>query len=137
MKKCTKCQFSKSLAEFGPSRGKPGGFAWCKLCKQAYDKNRQGTRAYKTRKITLVKVRRRRNRKLVCDYLSKTPCVCGESRLPCLQFDHTRGTKSYTVSCMMDLSIGKIMEEIGKCTVRCANCHAMKTAEEQEWYNWA
>jgi hypothetical protein len=74
----------------------------------------------------------------VHEYLKTHPCVdCGETRIPALQFDHV-ADKSYGISRMilMHKSIESIFEEICKCEVRCANCHAMKTATDQKWYKW-
>jgi hypothetical protein len=35
---------------------------------------------------------------------------------------------------MRGLALKKIKEEIAKCQVLCANCHAMRTAEQFNWY---
>lgn len=43
-----------------------------------------------------------------------------------MQFDHVRGAKVANLSkCWA--STGKILEEIGKCDIVCANCHANRT----------
>lgn len=72
--------------------------------------------------------------KIIHDHL-KCGCIeCGESRIPALQFDHFRDKKE-NVSCMLYHSVDALLEEIKKCEIRCANCHAVKTAEEQGWYS--
>jgi hypothetical protein len=48
-----------------------------------------------------------------------------------LHFDHL-GDKDYNVSDMPGLSKEKIMVEIAKCQVLCANCHAIKTYKERK-----
>ena len=75
-----------------------------------------------------------RNRLFVCEYLSKHPCIdCGEDDIIVLEFDHQRD-KSFAVSTMSNRSIQKILEEIEKCEVRCANCHRRKTAKQLSHY---
>ena len=58
---------------------------------------------------------------------------CNESDILVLEFDHKeRKEKSYNVSYLMrrGLSFDKLIEEIKKCDVRCANCHRRKTEKE-------
>jgi hypothetical protein len=72
----------------------------------------------------------------VFQYLQEHPCVdCGESDPLVLQFDHVRGKKTGTIGELIGRtsSWDKIQEEIGKCQVRCANCHARRTAIQQGW----
>lgn len=59
-------------------------------------------------------------------------CIdCGYNKHACaLDFDHRPGTdKKYTPAHMpkYKLSIEKIMAELEKCDVRCANCHRVMT----------
>ena len=60
-------------------------------------------------------------------------CVdCGFNASPfALQFDHVRGEKVKDVSQMVRFSWERIMNEIAKCEVRCANCHSIRTHEAQ------
>ena len=44
-----------------------------------------------------------------------------------LQFDHVIGIKSSTISEVRCASHEKLMTEINKCVIRCANCHAVKS----------
>ena len=50
-----------------------------------------------------------------------------------LQYDHVRGEKKGSVSNLIrsDYAWKTILEEIQKCEVRCANCHAVITAERR------
>jgi len=55
---------------------------------------------------------------------------CGYRGHPAaLDFDHVRGEKTMAVSLMAEryASWAKVLEEIEKCVVRCANCHRIKT----------
>lgn len=57
-------------------------------------------------------------------------CVdCGYNAHPAaLQFDHVRGVKVAAVARLVHSAWPTILEEIAKCDVRCANCHAVATA---------
>ena len=62
-------------------------------------------------------------------------CVdCGyREHAVALQFDHIGDDKKMNVSDMIrsDYSWVTIMQEIGKCEVRCANCHAVMTRDRK------
>lgn len=78
-----------------------------------------------------------RNREWILQYLSENHCVdCGENRVACLQFDHVRGVKKDNVATLIKggYSLETVKAEVEKCEVRCANCHAIKTALDFEWY---
>jgi hypothetical protein len=65
-------------------------------------------------------------------------CIdCGYANHPeALQFDHPDDNKKANVSNLIrsDYSWKTIMDEINKCEVRCANCHAEKTAHRKLSY---
>ena len=90
---------------------------------------------YKTRrdKVKLRKSTKDRSKKIrqqVWDYLLEHPCVdCGISDPIVLEFDHVRGDKVITISKAMQhgWSYERILSEIAKCDVRCANCHRRRT----------
>lgn len=80
---------------------------------------------------------RKKTFRLVYDYLLSHPCVdCGCSDIRVLEFDHVYGEKIDAVSHMLSQSCGwpRIMSEIAKCEVRCANCHRIKTYERGGWW---
>lgn len=74
---------------------------------------------------------RQRNRAKVLEYLLEHPCVtCGEADPIVLDFDHLdRETKFKDISRMLSghYSWVKILDEINKCRVLCANCHRRHT----------
>ena len=71
-----------------------------------------------------------RNRNFITEYLKLRHCVdCGFSDMRALDFDHVRGTKTKSISVMVNgcYTIDAIQAEIAKCEVRCANCHRIIT----------
>lgn len=59
-------------------------------------------------------------------YKKTLKCLkCGETHWACLEFHHVKNNKSRAVSTMASAgySKDKIMKEINKCQVLCANCH--------------
>lgn len=110
----------------------------CKPCKRAYDREYHASRSQesKARKQALQVRRLQENRQMVFDYLKTHACItCGEDDPVVLEFDHIDpAEKEYTVSNMLTLSKKKIMAEIAKCRVLCANCHRRRTAVQFGWY---
>jgi hypothetical protein len=138
MKTCNNCKEEKELSEFQKrARNKDGHTDLCKVCKRAYDNAHY--KANPHRKEYIRKNRHeasRRNAKYRYDYLSQNPCVdCGENDPIVLQFDHDNpAEKDINISNMRFHTIKRIQEEINKCTIRCANCHARRTAKQFGWY---
>ncbi len=82
---------------------------------------------------------RKRNRKIVTEYLKQHPCCdCGEADIFVLEFDHVLGDKHDNISAMVRhrSSVEVIMREIHKCEVVCANCHRRRTAKRGSWYGY-
>jgi hypothetical protein len=69
-------------------------------------------------------------------YLAQHPCIdCGETNTMLLDFDHLGGkTDDVATMVVNGLSWTEIAKEIEKCEVRCANCHARRTAERIRSY---
>lgn len=60
----------------------------------------------------------------------KNGCVdCGEKDVRCLEFDHVRGEKVSSVGHMTRFKHEKLIAEMDKCEVRCANCHKKVTRD--------
>jgi hypothetical protein len=77
-----------------------------------------------------------RNQAQMLDGLKDVPCVdCGGRFAPCvMDFDHRDArTKAYTVSRMIGRAgTAKILAEIAKCDIVCANCHRDRTYRRRE-----
>ncbi len=74
---------------------------------------------------------RRAEVRRVIDEAKSRPCVeCGiQFPLPAMQFDHVRGVKSFNLGSANSRAnnLDALREEIAKCDVVCANCHAVRT----------
>src|SRR5712691_7919047 len=133
MRTCTKCGIAKPLDQFPPvRRGEAKLQAWCRPCfaranAANYARNREREKA---RLIGQKIARRAVVREHLIAYLSSHPCVdCGISDIIVLEFDH-RGEKVADVATYADggRSWERVLVEIRKCDVRCANCHRRVTA---------
>lgn len=88
----------------------------------------------KKKNLEGAKKRQTKNRLYVQEHLKDHFCVdCNESDPIVLEFDHVRGKKSMGIASMVSqgVSFERLVEEIKKCDVRCANCHRRKTAKER------
>lgn len=135
-KLCTSCNNEWPLDHFGVKNKKTGLRQWaCKKCardlsKFYYQKN---VDYYKTKSGIRRKVTQKQQQEYIRQYLLIHPCVdCGESDIVCLDFDHVRGEKANDIAHLIRSggSWNKIIEEMGKCDVRCANCHRKRTARQ-------
>src|SRR2546425_935165 len=75
----------------------------------------------------------------VDEYLSAHGCVdCGEANPILLDFDHLRDKTSDVATMVVSARPWtEVQSELAKCVVRCANCHARKTAIEVGSYRVA
>jgi hypothetical protein len=136
-KKCGVCNEEKDINDFSTDKGrKDGKRKDCKICNRIRQNKRYANSAtVRANQKEIHRKRRIRFSNFIYNYYKTHPCVdCGNSDPRVLQLDHVRGAKSYNVARMSHCSMAKIEAEIAKCEVRCANCHSIKTAEQQGWY---
>lgn len=71
----------------------------------------------------------RDSRTAFIDSVKSKPCTDCEKTYPpyVMDFDHVRGEKSFNISRGKCISKNKLLEEIAKCDVVCANCHRERT----------
>lgn len=109
----------------------------CIVCCSAYQKSWYAANCA-THKAATRSTRLRRQQQLLESYLlfmQDKQCVdCGESDVVVLQFDH-QGEKAANVSNLLRnaKNWSVVMEEIEKCEIVCANCHARRTAKQFGW----
>lgn len=92
----------------------------CGVCRG--EKHRQGVRQHK-------------NDRLWINSFKEKPCMdCGGIYdTECMDFDHREGeTKAFNVGTARNLSKRRVMEEIAKCDLVCANCHRLRTKTRRE-----
>jgi hypothetical protein len=137
-KKCCKCKQEKPLDEFSNNKGrKDGKNSMCKPCMKLYDKKRFKNMDRQERDLRNKrrKDRSKKDAEKIYNILVKEACVdCGENDPLVLEFDHQRD-KDFNISNMIgDYKWSRILSEIEKCEIRCANCHRIKTAKERGYY---
>lgn len=137
-KRCTRCQQEVAREQFRPNRHKPSGLDdMCGLCRKAYnvayyqrtkDRHNPG-RAARRKKMRDETVQR------LIEYLSAHPCVdCGETDIVVLQFDHQRDKESDVAKLVRrGYAWDRVLAEIEKCQVVCANDHRRRTAKAFGW----
>lgn len=58
---------------------------------------------------------------------------CGYNKCAdALDFDHVRGEKAYNPASMMSMPAAKVLRELDKCEVVCANCHRIRTRAKRQ-----
>jgi len=138
-KHCYACNENKSVDDFAVNLSRADGRnSMCKACKKTYNAAYyQSTKpVHNPGRATRNRQESQRVRRLLTAYLQEHPCVdCGESDIVVLQFDHL-GDKEANVSQMVKsrYSWARILREIKKCEVVCANDHARRTARAFGWF---
>lgn len=137
MKVCSKCKEEKHDEDFG-SRGSKKQ-PWCKSCNTAYNKEhyQKNKEAYKRDNGQRRWIARQKALEFLIEAAKEGCADCGEKDYRCLQFDHNDPSeKSFGIAnaASNGTSLKRIAEEIKKCTIRCANCHAKRTSEQFNWY---
>lgn len=77
-----------------------------------------------------------KRRQLINDIkMSKGCAKCGYSEhAAALDFNHVSEHKNFNVSQDPKVALGKLLAEIEKCEVLCANCHRVHTYEKRHWH---
>lgn len=117
---------------------------------QDLEANRQYQRTWyaKNKKVQAERVQKNNDRYLkerrewLVSYFEEHPCTdCGNPDIRVLEFDHISEDKAHNVTKMIRglHSWEKILLEISKCEVVCANCHRIRTYQRMKncWRNGA
>lgn len=98
--------------------------------------NRQFYLNNKASEYARIKARRDELRIWLDEYKSKLSCsVCGEDHPACLDFHHKDSkTKDFSLGMIRGWGYGKerMLREIGKCMILCANCHRKVHFEDRK-----
>jgi hypothetical protein len=133
------CGETKPLTEYNKKRAS-GVQPYCRPCQSIYQRDDyeknllpRKDKIYTTRQTRKVAIR-----KLLADFYAQNPCVdCGETDLLVLEFDHVTGKEFGINHAIRDtIAIDRIIEELKKGEVRCANCHRRITAENSNSWRW-
>jgi len=137
-KKCINCKKTKLLSEYNNwKKSKDGLQPRCRECQRQYQRDLYKSSPKRRKQIREVDANRRINmRKKMIEILSDKQCMdCNNNDWRVLEFDHVCGEKEFNVSDGMAKGYGwsRILEEIDKCEVVCANCHKIRTATRGGW----
>ena len=110
------------IASFTPNR------PWQKFCAPKCCHNSPD------KKLTTQKFQQSR-RDLINKIKTDRGCAkCGYNTHPAaLDFNHVHGEKSFGVGQDPKVAMHKLLEEIAKCEILCANCHRVHTAKNRHW----
>lgn len=138
-RRCSRCGEIKPIEEFS-IKNKTTGLrrVWCRDCARAYGREHY----QKNRAAYLAKTQRRRQesrpvvKAKIDAYLREHPCVdCGCTDITVLEFDHRDPLDKDRDIARLARSAEwpRVLTEIEKCDVRCANCHRKRTAAQFSW----
>ena len=139
MKTCTRCRTEKPSTEFSSGYRRKDGTAtvraWCKACHRAYSKTHYLETSSPAKRydgsfdMSLYGKQRLLAFRAWMDRLKAGPCAdCGDKFHPAaMDFDHVRGKKAKHISNMWSWTHDKVLEELKKCELVCANCHRVRT----------
>lgn len=137
---CCDCKLDLSETDFHlHARNKTGRNSFCKKCQSAYGKAWYARNKKMHKQATyLRKLRAKKEnfKKLKEFFISKKCSDCGHQDMRVLEFDHLDPTtKTKHVSTLMGdgSSWAKILVEIEKCDIVCANCHRIRTQDRGQW----
>jgi len=139
LKRCYMCQQWKPLTEFHRNRGsRDGRQNRCRPCNIAQAKLAHAKDPARARARIKKRADRKReaNHQALVAYLLDHPCVdCGEDDPIVLEFDHLRD-KRVNVSALANSAVpfDRVLAEIEKCEVVCANCHRRRTCTRLDSY---
>jgi len=122
LKMCAKCGHVKSMEDFfKQSSSRDGRGSYCKDCMGEYQRERLDKEVGDEPSSLLA------NRLVVVTALMKGCSECGGDDIETLHFHHRDpGEKERSVSLLISGSTHRLVAEIKKCVVLCANCHSKR-----------
>ena len=139
MKHCRICERDLPPDQFHKNKSRADGLqSNCKDCQRARVKDHftRNKDYYRAKTKARNREERRKIREIIGVEKAKVPTCpdCGMKRPPCaMQFDHVRGEKRFNVgeAPTRGVTIANLLEEIAKCEIVCAACHAERTEQRR------
>jgi hypothetical protein len=121
---------------FSPLEMPPGTALSGRICVACYRQRNNAWRRSAAGRASLRKAQAQRyqSARALLEKLKSGPCVdCGGTFIPrAMHFDHRDPTtKKYNISVLASANrVKAILEEVAKCDLVCANCHAYRTERQ-------
>jgi hypothetical protein len=135
MKRCGRCGQLKPVDDFAWRRKEKGQrHNYCRPCHADYHRAHYLTNRtrYIAQAATQKQALRLERTRYLIEYFKAHPCVdCGETDPVVLEFDHLRDKSFEITAKLITYRWQRILDEIEKCEVVCANCHRRRTAERR------
>lgn len=136
-KRCATCHRVRPVTDFNVRKAASDGRqARCRDCSREWYSSNKAAHVERVRERN-ARVRAE-NQEHLARYLGDHPCVdCGEDDVRVLDFDHEDPSgKSALVGRLATNSLPwpRVLREIAKCSVRCANCHRRRTSGMNGWW---
>ena len=134
-KVCSMCGERKHVDEFA-FRSSVAGTRRSE-CRDCHNKKKRDyykkANAAKTKHYEGQKVRTREHRLWLREQKNK-PCFDCGVKYPyyVMQFDHVRGEKEFTIAYAASYSKKRLLNEMAKCDLVCANCHSERTYSRKQ-----
>ncbi len=127
---CGKCRKTKDINEFYThTKGKDGFRTTCKKCHiktcTEYRKDHPLTQEQKLKNRDSSLAWKMKLKEIIRE-AKNVPCPDCNERYPymCMEFDHVRGQKEFNIGqSSANVSKDRLLREMQKCEVVCANCH--------------
>jgi len=129
---CCSCKKRKDVEEFNIDNTRNDGYqSSCRECSNGI--GRKHYLKYKEQYLARSKARRKNGRDFIREIKENVGCYfCEESRSACLDFHHEGyEQKCFVVSEILNYNRDKLINEIKKCIVVCANCHRIIHSEDK------
>jgi hypothetical protein len=128
---CSRCDKDLPISEFHRRR-RYGWQAWCKTCRREYDRDYH----QRTRPARIAQKKRYRTeiREWYRELKTDKPCAdCGGVfHYSAMEWDHRPGTEKVALISALVAKTNsrrRVLEELAKCDLVCANCHAVRTVD--------
>lgn len=134
-KECNKCLVIQPISEYWTHRDKRGSVPVTRYratCRTCLTKTRKKYRTDNHQHVAGLTRKRKQKTKDIVAEIKNVPCTDCKKKFPsvCMQFDHLpQYEKEFCISHDYGRPLKRILKEIKKCEVVCANCHAIRTEE--------